>query len=94
MRDEAAERQLLNRVLKKQAALGIRVAPIFVLILVGLPLLNQFAPAIAGQKVGGFTFTWLFLGVFFYVVTSLLSIYFVRESDRLEDDVVREETAK
>lgn len=82
---------LVRRIMRRQAALSLRIAAVFVAILVVLPLLNLYAPALMATRVGGFSLTWLFLAVLFYPVTWLLSAWFVRDSDRIEADIVREE---
>jgi uncharacterized membrane protein (DUF485 family) len=76
-------------VMKRQAALGLRVAAVFIVMIVGLPLFNQYFPTLAATPVFGFTLTWLFLGVGFFPITWLLSAYFVRESDKIESEAVR-----
>ena len=76
--------RLAHHVMKRQAALSIRVAAVFLLILFGLPLINLFLPSIASAGVFGFTATWLFLAVLFYPLTWALSWFFIRESDRIE----------
>src|SRR5689334_19846286 len=70
--------------MKRQAALSIRVALTFLIMLFGLPLINAFAPTIANSKVIGFTATWLFLAVLFYPITWFLSWYFIHASDKIE----------
>lgn len=86
-------RALAGRLMRRQAALGLRVAAVFVLLLLGLPLANLFLPELTQTRVGGFTLTWLLLGVAFYPITCLLSVYFVRESDRIEAEQVRDLTS-
>ena len=76
--------RLAHVVMRKQASLSLRVAAVFLFMLFGLPLVNLYLPQVAGANVGGFTLTWLFLGVLFYPVTWLLSWYFIRESNRIE----------
>lgn len=75
---------LAHSVMRRQAALSIRVAAVFLILLFGLPLVNAFAPDIAGARVLGFPATWVFLGLLFYPITWLLSWYFIRASDRIE----------
>lgn len=75
--------------MRRQAALSLRVAAIFVLLLIGLPLLNLYAPDLAATKVGGFSITWLILGVLFYPITWVLSLYFVNRSEALETELAR-----
>ncbi|WP_422928793.1 DUF485 domain-containing protein [Singulisphaera sp. PoT] len=76
--------QLARVVMRRQAALSLRVAAVFLTLLLGLPLVNAFWPELANRPVLGFTATWLFLGVLSFPVTVLLSAYFVRASNRIE----------
>ncbi len=86
-----ADRAALARaIMRRQARLGLRVAAVFVLILVGLPLLNLYYPEAMATGIGGFSLTWLLLAVLFYPVTWLLSWLFVRGSDRIEARIVEE----
>ncbi|RYG48083.1 DUF485 domain-containing protein [bacterium] len=85
-------RELLRRIMRRQAALSLKIAAVFVLILVGLPLLNLYAPAYMATSIGGFSLTWLLLAVLFYPVTWILSLWFVNDSDKIEADIVREES--
>lgn len=88
--EPAAQAALIRTVMGRQAALSLRVAAVFLVLIFGLPVVNWLLPEFAGTRVGGFTLTWLFLGVLFYPLTWLLSGYFVRESDRLEAEIVAE----
>lgn len=88
--DPAAQAALIRTVMGRQAALSLRVAAVFLVLIFGLPVFNWLMPEVAGARVGGFTFTWLFLGVLFYPLTWLLSGYFVRESDNIEAKLVEE----
>lgn len=82
-----ADLALLSRiVMKRQAALSLRVAAVFLALLMGLPLVNRYLPGVASYPVFGFPASWLFLGVLFYPVSVALSVYFVRKSDRIEDE--------
>ena len=77
---------LAHTVMRRQASLSIRVACVFVVLLIGLPLVNYYAPEAANRTIFGFTATWLFLGILFYPITWLLSAYFIKQSDRIEDE--------
>jgi uncharacterized membrane protein (DUF485 family) len=57
--------------------------------LFGLPLLNYFAPVWMAQRVGGFTLTWLILGVLFFPYVWIIARYFIVRSMALENDEVR-----
>jgi hypothetical protein len=79
-----AHAALSQHVMRKQAGLSLRVAAVFLALVLGLPLINRFLPQVANASIFGFTASWLFLGVLFYPVTVILSFYFVRQSDRIE----------
>jgi uncharacterized membrane protein (DUF485 family) len=76
--------RLAKLVMRRQGALSLRGAVVFLAMLLGLPLVNAFLPDLANAPVLGFTASWLFLGVLSFPITVLLSAYFVRESDRIE----------
>jgi len=82
--NDAAHARLAHEVMRRQGSLSIRIAAVFLLILFGLPLVNNFKPDLANTPVLGFTATWLFLGVLFYPLTWLLSWMFIKQSDRIE----------
>jgi uncharacterized membrane protein (DUF485 family) len=88
--DEAEK--LMHRVMWRQARLSLSVAAVFISLLVVIPLINLFAPSLAGTPVAGFTLSWLVLGVLFYPVTWALSAYFVKRSNDLEADIAKEQT--
>lgn len=81
---EAQAEKITSMVMRRQGALSLRVAAVFIVLLLGLPLVNLFAPQLVSATILGFPATWLFLGVLFYPITVFLSVYFVRHSDRLE----------
>jgi uncharacterized membrane protein (DUF485 family) len=76
--------RLARAVMRRQGALSLRVAAVFVVLILGVPLINAFLPELAATPVGGFTASWLFLGVLIYPVTIALSFYFVAASNRIE----------
>lgn len=88
--DPAVQTALIRTVMGRQAALSLRVAAVFLVLIFGLPIINWLLPDLARMRVGGFTLSWLFLGVLFYPLTWLLSGYFVRASDRIESELVAE----
>jgi uncharacterized membrane protein (DUF485 family) len=87
--EEQAEK-ITSLVMRRQLALSLRVASLFVVLLFGLPLVNYYAPQIANRPMFGFTLTWLILGVLVFPVAVLLSYYFVSTSDRIEDEITAE----
>ena len=82
---------LVNRIMRRQAALSIRVALVFIVLLVVIPMANMYFPALGTTVVLGFPVAWLILGVLFFPLTWLLSGYFVRESDRLDVEIIKDE---
>ena len=84
---ETHTRQLAQAVMHRQLKLSVKIAAVFIIMLVGLPLVNYKFPEFANRPVWGFTLTWLFLAVLFYPVTWVLSWIFIRESNRLESDI-------
>ncbi len=78
--------RLARLVMHRQAALSLRVALVFIILVFGLPLVNAFLPDLANTRILGFTATWLFLGVLFFPITWALSAYFIRASNRLEEE--------
>ncbi len=70
--------------LRRQAKLSLSITVVFGLLLVGLPLANLFAKDLVSTKLGGFSLTWLLLGVVFFPVTWILSTIFVRSSNEME----------
>ena len=73
-------------VMRRQARLSLGIASIFLVMILGLPLVNRFLPSVANYPIFGFPASWLFLAVVFYPITVALSIAFVRRSDRIEDE--------
>jgi len=66
----------LARLMREQLRLSIACALAFVVALVALPLLNYLAPDLMARRVGGFTLSWLILGVLFFPYVWLLSWIF------------------
>jgi len=78
--------RLARHVMHEQASLSLKVALVFAVLVLGLPLVNNFLPDLANTRILGFTATWLFLGVLFFPITWALSAYFIRESNRIEEE--------
>ncbi|MGI8908269.1 MAG: DUF485 domain-containing protein [Candidatus Sumerlaeaceae bacterium] len=83
-------RQLARRVMRRQLWLSIRIAAVFLVLLLGLPLVNAYLPKLAGSRVLGFTASWLFLALLFYPITWFLSWLFIRNSNRIEHEIATE----
>lgn len=80
--------------MRRQLRLSIGCALAFLIALLGLPLANYFAPALMATRVGGFTLTWLILGVLFFPYVWVISGVFIKRSLKLEADEAREVMGK
>jgi uncharacterized membrane protein (DUF485 family) len=78
----------LRSLMRRQLSLSVACAVTFLVVLLGLPLLNYFAPALMAMRIGGFTLTWLILGVLFFPFVWIISWMFIRRSIALENDEV------
>ena len=75
----------LHRLMRRQLRLSIGCAATFLVALLGLPLLNYFAPNLMSTRVAGFTLTWLLLGVLFFPLVWVIAFYFIKRSIALEE---------
>ena len=78
----------LRSLMRRQLSLSIACAAAFLVVLLGLPLLNYFAPALMATRLAGFTLTWLILGILFFPFVWIISWLFIRRSIALEEDEV------
>jgi uncharacterized membrane protein (DUF485 family) len=86
--DVVHSESFLRSLMRRQLSLSVACAVTFLVVLLGLPLLNYFAPAFMATRIGGFTLTWLILGVLFFPFVWIISWLFIRRSIALEDDEV------
>jgi uncharacterized membrane protein (DUF485 family) len=84
--DKIHSEAFLHELMRRQLGLSIICALAFLVALLGLPLLNYFAPDLMATRVGGFTLTWLILGVLFFPYVWLISGFFIKRSLQLEAD--------
>lgn len=75
--------------MRRQLQLSVACAAAFLILLIGLPLANYFAPALMATRVAGFTLSWLVLGVLFFPFVWVISYIFIHRSITLENDEVR-----
>lgn len=80
----------LHSLMRKQLRLSISCALAFLIVLLGLPLLNYFFPEIMARRIWGFTLSWFLLGVGFFPAVWLIAWIFIRRSIALEEGEVRE----
>lgn len=82
----------LHSLMRRQLKLSIAAAATFLVALLGLPLLNYFFPELMARRIGGFTLTWLLLGVLFFPFVWVISYAFIKRSIALEEAEVEEVT--
>ena len=82
--------EFLHSLMRKQLKLSITCALAFLLVVLGLPLTNYFAPELMAKRIFGFTITWFLLGIGFFPAVWVISFYFIRRSIALEEEEVRE----
>ena len=80
----------LHSLMRKQLKLSITCALSFLIVVLGLPLANYFAPELMAKRIFGFTLTWFFLGIGFFPAVWCISFYFIKRSIRLEAEEVAE----
>jgi len=84
----------LRHLMRRQLRLSIACAATFLVALLGLPLLNYFAPKLMSTRIAGFTLTWLLLGVLFFPLVWVIAFYFIKRSIALEEaEAARVQTA-
>lgn len=88
--DVVHSESFLRSLMRRQLGLSIACATTFLAALLGVPLLNYFAPALMVSRIGGFTLTWLILGVLFFPLVWIIAYVFIKRSIALEDDEVAE----
>ena len=88
--DHVHSESFLRSLMRRQLRLSIAASGTFMLALLGMPMLNYFAPEFMATRVAGFTLTWLVLGVLFFPFVWAIAWAFIRRSIALEDAEVRE----
>lgn len=81
--------EFLHGLMKRQLKLSIACATAFIVLLFGLPLMNYLAPELMAKRVGGFTLTWLILGVLFFPYVWIIAKWFIVRSIALEEAEVQ-----
>lgn len=84
----------LHRLMRRQLRLSIGCAATFLVALLGLPLLNYYAPELMAKRVAGFTLSWLLLGVLFFPLVWAIAYYFIKRSIALEVEEAQRVNAK
>ena len=81
--------EFLRSLMRRQLKLSVACAAAFLLVLLGLPLANYFAPALMATRILGFTLSWFILGVLFFPFVWVISWLFIKRSIALEADEVK-----
>ncbi len=79
----------LHTLMQRQFRLSVACALIFLMLLLAIPLLNFFLPELMATRVGGFTLSWLILGVLVFPIVWVIAWTFIKRSIALEQDEVR-----
>lgn len=79
-----SDAELARTLMRRQAGLSLRVATVFLALILGVPLLTHFRPDLSQQPIFGFPLSWFILGILFYPITWVLSAYFVKASEQVE----------
>lgn len=88
--DVVHSESFLQSLMRRQLSLSISCAATFLVALIGLPLLNYFAPELMAMRIAGFTLSWLILGVLFFPFVWIISYIFIKRSMALEEDEVQQ----
>ena len=82
--------EFLHSLMRRQLKLSITCAGLFLVALLGLPLLNYCFPELMAKRVFGFTLTWLLLGVLFFSLVWIIAWFFIKRSMALEEAEIAE----
>ncbi len=88
--DAVHSEAFLHTLMRRQLKLSILCAAAFLVMLLGVPLANYFAPQLMATRVAGFTLSWLLVGVLSFPAVWIISFYFIRKSIWLENDEVEQ----
>jgi uncharacterized membrane protein (DUF485 family) len=80
----------LHSLMRRQFRLSRNCAAAFLVVLLGLPLANFYAPDFMATRIFGFTLSWLVLGVGFFPAVWVIAWLFIRRSIALEEQEVAE----
>jgi uncharacterized membrane protein (DUF485 family) len=86
--DGVHSESFLQTLMRRQLKLSVACAATFLVVLLGMPLANYFAPQLMATRVAGFTLSWLIVGVLFFPFVWIISWLFIRRSIALEQDEV------
>ncbi len=76
--------EFLSGLMRRQLRLSAACASAFLLLLLGMPLANYLFPELMATRVGGFTLSWLVLGVLVFPYVWIIARWFIVKSMALE----------
>ena len=79
----------LNDLIRRQRALSLSVAIVFLVIIFSFPLLTFFLRSLTAFEILGFEVSWLALGILIYPLIWALAFYFVSTAEKYEEDFIR-----
>jgi uncharacterized membrane protein (DUF485 family) len=91
--DAVHSEEFLHTLMRRQLKLSVVCAAAFLVVLLGLPIANYFAPHLMATRIFGFTLSWLVLGVLFFPAVWGISWYFIGRSIWLENEEVAQAKA-
>ncbi len=80
---------LLADLVRHQLGLSLRVAGMFLIALLGLPLVDLLFPGVAATPVFGLPLSWLSLAALVYPFLWVLAAYYVSAAKKYEDEFTR-----
>ena len=80
---------LLQDLIRRQLTLSVSVAAVFLVVLLGLPLMNILFPELMGVPVLGLPMAWLVLALLLYPFLWALALHFVGTAHRYDDEFTR-----
>ncbi|MCC6234760.1 MAG: DUF485 domain-containing protein [Verrucomicrobiales bacterium] len=81
----------LHSLMRRQLRLSVFCAALFLVMLIGLPLLNYHFPEWMSVRVlGGFTLSWFLLGIGVFPAVWFIAWFFIRRSMALEREEIAE----
>ena len=82
---EQCSEAFLKELMRRQLRLSLSCLAAFMVVLLGLPILNHAAPGLMATRVFGFTLSWLMLGVCFFPAVWVIAWVFIGRSIALEE---------
>lgn len=79
----------LNELIKRQRALSLSVAFVFLIFIFSFPLISFLGPQLTSFQILGLPVNWLLLGLLIYPLVWFLAFFFVSTADKYEEEFTR-----